>query len=124
MNRRKAQNLVFVVAMLWTAMVLGVAFAVMQGCATVKHVVRTVDDVATLACELFGQRNPDEFAYLVKKVSPPNAVAVTKSGFNVKELCAVKEVLQPFIDEQLRLQHETAASLRMGMENPSADHPQ
>ncbi len=85
-------------------------------CATLKDIARTVDDVADIACELFGQEHPEEFEHLVRTVLPPGATdEAEKSGFDPKALCAIKEVVQPFLDDQLRVQQETKSNLRMGM---------
>lgn len=84
-------------------------------CATLKNVLRTVDDVANVACELFGQQHPTEFAELVRQRAPAQASQVDKPGFNVGALCDMKEVVQPFIDDALRMQTEKAASIRQSM---------
>jgi hypothetical protein len=82
-------------------------------CNTLKDIARTVDDLGDMACEIFGAENPDEFEHLVRSVMPPGAVAdAEKSGFDPRVLCSIKEVVQPFIDNQLRLQQSTAASQR------------
>jgi len=98
-------------------------FTLLPGCATFKHVARTVNDVASAACQLFAVQNPDEFAMLVEQVSPVNAARVQYAGFDVKEVCAIHEVLRPFIDSQLELQHRTAVGIRASVENPNADLP-
>lgn len=86
-------------------------------CATAKVVGRTVNDVAKVACQVFGQQHPDEFAYLVSSVTPE---IERKKGISVKALCDVHEVLHPFIREQFRLQQEISAGLRQQMESPNA----
>jgi hypothetical protein len=100
-----------------------VAIFFLTGCATFKHVVRTVDDVASAACQLFAQQNPDEFALLVAQVSPPHAEQVKYAGFNVVEICAIHEVLKPFIDAQLELQRGMAISVQAGQDHSDADLP-
>lgn len=83
------------------------------GCATLKSVVKTLDDAADIACNVFGTEHPQEFEHLVRSVLPPGAVSdAEKSGFDPAVLCAIKEVVQPFIDDQVRMQQSTAASLR------------
>ncbi len=87
-------------------------------CATLKSVIRTVDDLADVACNIFGTENPEEFEYMVRTALPPGAPAMSeaeKSGFNPAVLCDIKEIVQPFIDDQLRLQQATKTSLRAGM---------
>lgn len=95
-------------------------------CAAMKKVLRTVDDVANIACELFGQQHPTEFAELVRHAAPAQASRVEKPGFDPRILCDIKEVVQPFIDDQLRLQNQTAASIRQTMSTGGerADPPQ
>lgn len=88
------------------------------GCAgTFKDIANTLDAVADAACMVFGAENPDEFAHLVRTVLPPGATMdeAEKVGFDPAILCRVKEVVQPFIDDQLRLQVATRAGLRAGM---------
>lgn len=94
--------------------------SLVPSCATFKHVVRTIDDVASDACQLFALQNPDEFAQLVEQVAPAKAQEVRYGGFNVREICAVHEVLKPFIDSQLELQQRTAAGIRANAGNPNA----
>lgn len=87
------------------------------GCAGLKKVLRTADDIADAACELFGTENPEEFEQHVRTALPPGAALdeAEESGFDPSILCSIKEVVQPFIDDQLRLQQSTKASLRAGM---------
>lgn len=92
------------------------------GCATFKHVVRTVGDLAVVACQLFGEQHPQEFHYLVAQTVP--RLPEQKPEFSVAEACAIAEVVQPFVDSQLSLQHQTAASLQLRMRSPDADLPQ
>lgn len=101
----------------WTTAVVATLFT--NGCAHVKPVVRTVNDVASLACQIFGTEHPDEFRYIVEQKAPPDV-----RGFGVKELCALHEVLNPFIQDQLRLQQETQAGVRAQMASPNAADPQ
>lgn len=84
------------------------------GCAAVKKIARTVDDLGDVACELFGTEHPVEFEQHVRTALPPGAslTEAEKSGFDPSVLCSTKEVVQPFIDGQLRLQQSTAASLQ------------
>lgn len=87
------------------------------GCgASLKDVGRTIDDVANVACEIFGTQNPAEFQHLIKASASDDTVAAAeKMGWNVKQVCAVKEIVQPFIDDQLRLQAGMKASARATM---------
>lgn len=94
-----------------------------QGCATLKNVARSVNDVARAACELFGRTNPEEFSYLVHQTIPSLASDSPK-GFDPHALCAIDKIVAPFLDEQLKLQQETAARLRASMRSPNADLPQ
>lgn len=90
------------------------AVALLSACATVKDVLRTVDDIADAACVVFGAENPEAFEQHVRTVLPPGAPSLAeaeKSGFIPSILCDIKEVVQPFLDDQLRLQRATAASL-------------
>ncbi len=85
----------------------------MSGCGTLKDIARTVDDLGDMACEIFGVENPEEFKQHVRIVLPPGAMGdAEKSGFDPRILCAIKEVVQPFIDDQLRLQKSKAMELR------------
>ena len=86
------------------------AALVSASCATLKNVVHTVDDVAQLACELFGTEHPEEFRALVAQVAP--AYVPKLPTLNVRDLCALREVIAPFLDAQTRLQAETVASVR------------
>lgn len=85
----------------------------LSGCATTKAVLRTVDDIANAACLLFGEEHPEEFKQLAMSRLPPGSVLddAQKSGFDPRMLCDVKEVLQPFIDQQIRMQ----SSMRAGI---------
>ena len=91
-----------------------VASLLFSGCATLKEGLRTVDDIADAACEIFGTENPEAFEQHVRNVLPPGAPSLAEaeeSGFIPSILCDIKEVVQPFLDYQLRLQRSTAASL-------------
>lgn len=98
------------------AITIAASCALAPACATLKNVLRTVDDVAVIACELFAQEHPAEFAHLVRTVLPAAAVsAAERDGFDPRALCGMKEIVQPFIDDQLRLQKSRATGLRAGM---------
>ncbi len=84
----------------------------MPGCATFKKVLRTVDDIADAACAIFGTEHPAEFVELVTKVKPDLGPKLDKASLNVKQLCDLKEVVQPFYEDQLMLQRKTALQLR------------
>ncbi len=104
----KSPNLIVVLAFL--VYMLG-----LSACDTLKDIARTADDLGNLACEVFGTDHPAEFEQLVRSVLPPGAPALESAhadGFNPRVLCDIKEVVQPFIDDQLRLQQSTAASLQ------------
>ncbi len=100
-------------------MLFGWAFALAtaaEGCATMKGALRTIDDVANVACEVFGTEHPQEFKQLVLNVAPPEVTAdMEKAALSVHELCAIKSIVQPFVDDQLRLQQRTAAGLHAQM---------
>lgn len=98
----------------------GLVIYAFAGCATFKNVLRTVDDLASDACAIFGTQNPAEFHELVRQVRPDLAQrAAGKPNANVvKALCDVKEVVQPFIDDQLRIQNGRAAAVRASMARP------
>lgn len=82
-------------------------------CATLKGAARTLDDAADIACHIFGTEHPDEFKQLALSVLPPGASGDAETvGFNPAVLCDIKEVIQPFIDDQIRMQASTAAALR------------
>jgi len=99
-----------------TAFLIVAAVSQATGCATLKGALRTIDDVSKAACEVFGTEHPQEFKQLVRNVAPPGVAAdMDKAGISVGDLCAVKEVVQPFIDDQLRLQQSTAAGLHAQM---------
>jgi hypothetical protein len=84
-------------------------------CAQFKQVLKTIDDVANVACEIFGTNHPQEFAQLVSQVKPALTPQLEREAINVKALCDIKEVVQPFIDDQLQLQNRTAMQLRASM---------
>lgn len=89
--------------------------ATVVGCAATKAILRTVDDAGTLLCELFAQENPEQFAEHVRSVLPPGAPQLTEAerdGFVPGALCGLKEVVQPFLDDALRLQQAGPAGLR------------
>jgi hypothetical protein len=86
-----------------------------SSCATLKKVLRTVDDVADAACAIFGTEHPAEFVELVTRVKPDIAQNLDKASLDISKLCDLKEVVQPFIDDQLMLQHKTALQLRASM---------
>ena len=87
----------------------------LSGCATLKGVVRTIDDLGTLACELFGTDHPAEFEAHVAHVRaslPPGSSALDVNGFDPAVLCDIKEVVQPFINNLAKVQPSTAAELQ------------
>ncbi len=95
---------------------IGLLLSVAIGCATLKDVVRTLDDAADIACIIFGTEHPEEFEHMVRAALPPGAASdAEKSGFIPSVLCEIKEVVQPFIDDQLRMQQAQKASVRSGM---------
>lgn len=92
---------------------------VVGGCGvSLKQVLRTIDDVATGACMVFAQSNPDEFKNYVLAVAPAEG---EKHGFDPRWLCEIKKVVQPFIDEQLALQRSMKASLSGSTDAVPAD---
>lgn len=86
----------------------------LPACAHLKDVLRTVDEIATEACELFAHDHPAEFATLVQRTSPRSLPQDAGVGFKLdpRVLCAIKSVVQPFLDSQLRLQQDTVRSLQ------------
>lgn len=104
------------------ATVIALVIVLVEGCGTLKDIARTVDDLADVACEIFGNENPEEFEQHVRMVMPPGAAMddAEKSGFDPRVLCGIKDVVQPFIDDQLRLQQSTKANLRAGMTDGAA----
>jgi hypothetical protein len=107
-----ARTFIAVTIAFWVVMFAYATATLMGGCATFKHVVRTVADVAETACQIFGTEHPEEFHFLVEERVPRLA---EKPGFTVQEACAVIEVVQPFVDAQLALQNQTAMSLKVQM---------
>lgn len=95
-----------------TRIIIFILLAV-SACATLKDVGRTLNDAADIACNVFGADNPVEFEQHVRTVLPPGAAGdAEKHGFDPRILCAVKDVIAPFILDQISLQQSTAASLR------------
>ena len=75
---------------------LGLALtSILVSCATLKSAGRTINDAATVLCELFAQ----------------DADAEQLKGFTPSQYCAVHEHLEPFIDEALKAKN--AAALRV-----------
>lgn len=97
-----------------------VALLTYVGCAQLKQVLRTVDDIAEAACTIFGEQHPEEFAELVRLTKPALSPQVQKPGFDVGKLCDIKEVVQPFIDDQLKLQKRKALSLHVAVTRRTA----
>jgi hypothetical protein len=102
------------------------ALSLLTGCATLTKVIKTVDDIADAACAIFGTEHPDEFIELVTRVKPDLAPKLDKASLDVGKLCDLKEVVQPFLDDQRMLQTKTAVSLRASMSagGESAASPQ
>ncbi len=93
--------------------IIMIALITLNGCAAVKKVVKTLDDAADIACHIFGTEHPEEFEQLARSVLPPGAINDAEaSGFNPAVLCDIKEVLQPFIDDQIQMQSSKATSLK------------
>ena len=67
--------------------VLALAFLIGGACATVKKVVRTVNDLATDLCWIVAEENTDELG-----------------GLTPAAWCAIKENLDPFINQILEAQ--------------------
>ena len=90
----------------------------MAGCGgslgqTVKDIGNTINDAANIACQVFANEHPAEFAQLVRSVAPPGAVAdAEKQAFDPKFLCTVKQVIDPFVQDLLSTQQARAAELR------------
>lgn len=70
------------------------AFGLLVSCASLKPIARTVNDAATVLCELYGAENPELL-----------------DGASVSDYCAVKENLDPFIDSVLAAKQSLKASL-------------
>lgn len=102
-------------------LLVAVMASTMGGCATVKKIVRTADDIARAACELFGQDHPQEFEQLARAALPPGAEQDAEAqGFNPIILCQIKEVVQPFIDDLLSQQSGMALGLQVETSGGSA----
>lgn len=80
-----------------TAIAAALAIA---ACATVKHVARTINDAADIACELFAADHPEALQSLTPE-----------------QWCDIHEHLDPFIEEILQAQREAGAKL--GIESPA-----
>jgi len=59
-------------------------------CATVRDAVRTVSDVAAVACEAFYGAHPEELA----KIAPHGS---DRAGLPLRELCALHDVARRFL---------------------------
>lgn len=88
----------------FTALLVAVAVLV-SACATVKHVARTINDAADIACELFAADHPDALQSLTPE-----------------QWCDIHEHLDPFIEEILQAQREAGAKL--GIQSPSPIGPE
>lgn len=84
------------------------------GCAVMQKAIRTVDQISEDACVLFGTQHPDEFRALVIQAKPELAdKARAAPNLNiVKTLCALREIVSPFLQQQQALQRQSAASLQ------------
>lgn len=71
----------------------------LAGCGFLKQTVRTVHDLAVLACELFAADHEDELA-----------------GLSPAEFCAVEENLRPFIEQITAAQQTAGAEVGLGRE--------
>lgn len=76
-------------------MIFGASAAV--GCAALKTIVRTIDDIAEDACVLFATQNAGEHTERLQGLSPA-------------EFCDIKENLDPFIEHITRAQ-QTAGGM-------------
>jgi len=65
------------------------------GCGAVKPVARTINDVATVLCELYATENPN----------------VISDGLDPSQWCQVKRNIDPFIDEVLAAKHAVGQRL-------------
>lgn len=112
---------------LWACRIAVVAaFAVLVayafvGCAMLQKVVRGVDQIAEDACVLFGTQNPDEIRALVIQVRPELADKArgAPNPNVVRSLCAIREIVSPFLQQQQMMQSSTKASLQ----RPPGDGP-
>lgn len=83
------------------------------GCATVRGALKTLDEAADIACNVFAKENPDEFKRLALSVLPPAAASsAEKNGFDPRILCTVKEIIDVFRADQQRMQRSMAVSLQ------------
>lgn len=66
--------------------------AVLGGCATVKHVARTINDAADIACTLFAADHEAEL-----------------QGLSPRQWCDIKRNFDPFLEEILQAQRAAGA---------------
>jgi hypothetical protein len=106
--------------------ILGLLALVCSSCSGLvptRDTLKTVDRLAKLACELFSADHPEEFAQMVRVVGTPETVAKLdasleiqndpdRMGLSIADICIAKEVIQPFIDDQLRLSGSMASAIR------------
>lgn len=77
--------------MMKSAALLVVGFVVAQvACAAIKPVVRTLADVASLACEELAAQNVDQL-----------------KGLSAKDWCAIERNLEPFVDALLAAKQQS-----------------
>lgn len=96
----------------WPSLVLMAVVITIAYCAAVKPIARTVDDIGGILCEMFAAEHPEQFQQHVQSVELPTGV--DPEGLSPAELCTIKNVVQPFIDEALAMKQGLGA--RMGLE--------
>jgi len=70
-----------------------------SGCGTFKNVANTINDAATILCNLFAAEQSEDAL-----------------GMSPQDWCAVHENLAPFIDEATKAKRQAGKTLGMGTE--------
>jgi hypothetical protein len=111
---------IFLAALL-RPLALFAVLALMPGCAAFTKVLRTVDDIADAACAIFGKEHPAEFIELVKHAKPDLAPKLDRASLDVGALCDFKEIVQPFIEDQLSVQRSAVSRARAASSGGESD---
>lgn len=85
------------------AVTLALALA---ACATVKHVARTINDAADIACELFFGEHVDDRPEHLQRLTP-------------QQICQLPEIIAPFLEAQRQGQREAGEKLGIKSPNPA-----